>query len=72
MKNETLVRFKNGRSLHLPYEVYDKIAFDGEGITGLQWKVGNVQFEIQFKQEDVLYIGRTTQNTSNSKIRTDV
>lgn len=65
--NETIIRFKNGRSLHLPYEAYDEITFDGAGVTELRWTIGNVQFEIQFKQEDVLYIGRTTQNTSDSK-----
>lgn len=65
--NETIIRFKNGRILHLPYEAYDKIAFYGEGVTEIRWNTGNSQTEIQLKQEDVLYIARTTQNTLDSK-----
>ena len=65
--NETIIRFKNGRILHLPYEAYDKIAFYGEGVTEIRWNTGNSQTEIQLKQEDVLYIARTTKNTLDSK-----
>lgn len=62
--NETIICFKNGRILYLPYEAYDEITFDGAGVVELRWNIEKVQFEIQFKHEDVLYIGRTTQNTS--------
>lgn len=66
--NETIIRFKNGYILHLPYKVYDEITFDGTGVTELQLSNDEgIRFEVQFKQEDVLYIGRTTQSTSESK-----
>ena len=66
--NETIIRFKNGHILHLPYEAYDEITFDGAGVTELQWIDNeNIRFEVRLKQEDVLYIARTTQNTSESK-----
>lgn len=66
--NETIICFKNGRILHLPYKVYDEITFDGTGVTELQLSDDKgIRFEVQFKQEDVLYITRTTQNTFESK-----
>jgi hypothetical protein len=48
--------------------VYDEITFDGTGVTELQLSDDKgIRFEVQFKQEDVLYITRTTQNTFESK-----
>ena len=65
--SETIIRFKNGHILHLPYKVYDEIVFGCAGVTEIRWNNGNTRFEVQFKQEDMLYIIRTTQDTSDSK-----
>lgn len=66
--NETIIHFKNGRSLHVSHNIYDEIILGDDGLVELQWSNGEgVWFEVRFRQKDVLYIGRTTQNTSSPK-----
>lgn len=35
---ETIVKFKNGTVLHMPFEMYEEISFDKKSITELEFK----------------------------------
>lgn len=62
--DETIIKFRNGKELHMPTEMYEEIGTKGKGIVECSWTEGEYDFKVQFSLEDVLYIGRTTQNTS--------
>lgn len=61
---ETIVKFKNGEKLYMPSEMYEEIGTKGKGIAECIWAEGEYDFKVQFSWEDVLYIARTTRNTS--------
>ena len=56
--DETIIKFRNGKELHMPPEMY-------EGIVECSWTEGEYDFKVQFSLEDVLHITRITRNTSN-------
>lgn len=65
--DETIIKFKNGETLRVPAEVYEKINFDKQSIVECGWNENGINSKIQFSLEDVLYIGRTAKSTSGKK-----
>lgn len=65
--DETIIKFKNGETLRVPAEAYEKINFDKQSIVEYGWNENGINNKIQFSLEDVLYIGRTTKSTSGEK-----
>lgn len=61
---ETIVKFKNGTVLHMPFEMYEEISFDKDSIMELKWEENGMDYKVQFFFDDVLYIAKTTQSTS--------
>jgi hypothetical protein len=64
LADETIIKFRNGKELHMPPEMYEEIGTKGKGIAECIWTEGEYDFKVQFSWEDVLYIARTTRNTS--------
>lgn len=62
--DETIIKFKNGETLRVPAEVYEKINFDKQSIVECGWNENGINSKIQFSLKDVLYIGRTAKSTS--------
>nr|DAK89877.1 MAG TPA: antitoxin [Caudoviricetes sp.] len=65
--DETIIKFKNGETLRVPAEVYEKINFDKQSIVECGWNENGINSKIQFSLKDVLYIGRTAKSTSKEK-----
>lgn len=65
--DETIIKFKNGETLRVPAEVYEKINFDKQSIVEYGWNENGIDNKIQFSLKDVLYIGRTAKSTSVEK-----
>ena len=66
--SETIVKFKNGTVLHMPFEMYEEISFDKNSIMELEWEEENgISCKVQFSFDDVLYISRVTQSTPKEK-----
>lgn len=65
--DETIIKFKNGETLRVPAEVYEKINFDKQSIIECGWNENGINSKIQFSLKDVLYIGRTAKSTSKEK-----
>ena len=63
--DETIIKFRNGKELHKPPEMYEEIGTKGKGIVECSWTEGEYDFKVQFSLEDVLHITRITRNTSN-------
>ncbi len=63
--DETIIKFRNGKELHMPPEMYEEIGTKGKGIVECSWTEGEYDFKVQFSLEDVLHITRITRNTSN-------
>lgn len=62
---ETIVKFKNGEKLYMPSEMYEELDFKKDGNTECSWTECGYDCKVQFYWEDVLYIARTTRNTSD-------
>lgn len=67
ISDETIIKFKNGETLRVPAEVYEKINFDKQSIVEYGWNENGIDNKIQFSLKDVLYIGRTAKSTSVEK-----
>lgn len=67
ISDETIIKFKNGETLRVPAEVYEKINFDKQSIVEYGWNENGIDNKIQFSLKDVLYIGRTAKSTSMEK-----
>lgn len=65
ISDETIIKFRNGKELHMPPEMYEEIGTKGKGIVECSWTEGEYDFKVQFSLDDVLHITRITQNTSN-------
>lgn len=63
--DETIIKFKNGEKLYMPSEMYEELEFKRDGSIECNWTEGGYDCKVQFCWEDVLYITKTTQNTSN-------
>lgn len=63
--DETIIKFRNGKELHMPPEMYEEIGTKGKGIAECIWTEDGHDCKVQFSWEDVLYIASTTRNTSN-------
>lgn len=64
ISDKTIIKFKNGEKLYMPFEMYEKLEFKRDGSVECSWTEGEYDFKVQFSWEDVLYIARTTRNTS--------
>lgn len=64
ISDETIVKFRNGKELHMPPEIYEEIGTKGKGIVECSWTECEYDFKVQFSLEDVLHITRITRNTS--------
>ena len=62
--DETIVKFKNGEKLYMPSEMYEELEFKRDGSVECSWTENGHNCKAQFSWEDVLYIARTTRNTS--------
>ncbi len=65
ISDETVIKFKNGEKLYMPSEMYEELEVKKEGVIECSWTEGGYDCKVQFSWEDVLYIARTTRNTSN-------
>ena len=64
ISDETIVKFRNGKELHMPPEIYEEIGTKGKDIVECSWTECEYDFKVQFSLEDVLHITRITRNTS--------
>lgn len=64
--DETIVKFKNGTVLHMPFEMYEEISFDKKSITELEFKKSGIICKVKFSFDDVLYVMRTILNASEA------
>ena len=64
--DETIIKFRNGKELHMPPEMYEELQVRGKGIVECSWTEGGYDYKVQFSWEDVLHITRITRNTSNN------
>lgn len=64
--SETIVKFKNGTVLHMPFEMYEEISFDKKSITELEFKKSGIICKVKFSFDDVLYVMRTILNVSEA------
>lgn len=63
--DETIIKFRNGKELHMPPEMYEELEFKRDGSVECSWTEDGYDCKVQFSWEDVLYITSTTRNTSN-------
>ncbi len=63
--DETIIKFKNGKELHMPPEMYEELQVKRKGIVECSWTEDGYDYKVQFSWEDVLHITRITRNTSN-------
>lgn len=64
MKGKTIIKFKNGEKLYMPFEVYEELDFRRDGSVECSWTEDGHECKARFSRDDVLYIARTTRNTS--------
>ena len=64
ISDETIVKFRNGKELHMPPKIYEEIGTKGKGIVECSWTECEYDCKVQFSLEDVLHITRITRNTS--------
>lgn len=65
ISDETIIKFKNGKELHMPPEMYEELELKRRGHMECSWTKDGFDYKVQFSLEDVLYITRITRNTSN-------
>lgn len=63
--DETIIKFRNGEKMYMPSEMYEELDFKRKGSTECSWTEGGYDCKVQLYWEDVLYIAKTTRNTSN-------
>lgn len=63
--DETIIKFRNGKELYMPFEMYEELEFKRDGSVECSWTEDGYDCKVQFSWEDVLYITSTTRNTSN-------
>lgn len=68
ISDETIIKFKNGEKLYMPFEMYEELDFKRSGSVECSWTEGGYDCKVQFSWEDVLCIARTTRNTSKKMI----
>ena len=61
---ETIIKFKNGEKLYMPFEMYEELEFKRDGSVECSWTEDGHDYKARFSWEDALYIARTTRNTS--------
>lgn len=64
ISDETIIKFKNGEKLYMPFEMYEELDFKRNGSVECSWTECGYDCKVQFSWEDVLCITRTTRNTS--------